>query len=113
MNNDIICFNQEPLFNYWKSKNIKLDVNDWAIISWIKNYLNVPWIETIKMNGKTYLRFSYKQIIDDLLILHIKNKEVIARRINKLVKAWLLEKYVKDNNTTYLHCTEIFYNLMK
>ena len=72
-----------------------LDFNDLAIYDFIKSFATSGNCTTIYDGGKVYYWVSHAAIMDELPLLHIKSKTGIIARINKLVSAGILEKYVK------------------
>ena len=110
-----VYFNQKSIWEYWKSKGVKLDTVDWTIINWIVDFSNAPWIQTKIIDWKIYFWFAYQKIIDDLPMIYINSKDVIARRLNKYIKCWLLEKNISKEewNKTYFYCTKKIYDLFK
>ena len=72
-----------------------LDFNDLAIYDFIKSFATSGNCTTIYYGGKVYYWVSHAAIMDELPLLHIKSKTGIIARINKLVSAGILEKYVK------------------
>lgn len=73
----------------------ELDFNDLAIYDFIKSFATSGNCTTIYDGGKVYYWVSHAAIMDELPLLHIKSKTGVIARINKLVSAGILEKYVK------------------
>ena len=89
-------------FNQQKLVEMKLNSNDAIILRWF-----VDFYATIKMSvvkdkfGQEFKWVKYQAVIDDLPILEIKNKQVIARHFEKMVKCGILEKYLHKQEGTY------------
>ena len=74
----------------------KLNINftDAAIFDFVYNFIASGNATSISIEGKLYHWIAYKYIINSMPLLEIKNKEVIARHIQKLCDCNLLEKVV-------------------
>jgi len=66
------------------------------------------------IDNKLYFWVSYQKIIDDNPLINISSKEVIARRIKKLINYGLLSKYIdkKQGNKTYFNITDFAYDFI-
>lgn len=108
-----IYINQKWLSELSDSKWIKIDLIDWAIINWIKDFHNEPKTRKINIEWKQYFWIAYSYIIKELPLLWIKTKWAVAERLNKLVSLWLLEKYFDKDwwSMTYFYCKQEFYDL--
>ncbi|MDP2946853.1 MAG: hypothetical protein Q8N88_01950 [Nanoarchaeota archaeon] len=80
--------------------NPKFDVVDACIMCYIYDICRSrsPRIIRRKFNGEKYTWVDYKQINKEMPILHIKETNTVStyNRINKLIKAGLLEKRTRN-----------------
>jgi len=108
-----IYINQKSLFELANKKKIKIDLIDWAIINWIKDFHNAPKIKKIEIDWKRFFWIAYKHLLNDMPLLWLKTKWAIWTRLKKLVDIWLLEKYFDLEwwSMTYFYCTDSFYEL--
>jgi len=81
----------------------KLDIIDAEILRWfIDFYFTGKMTKVIdKKTNFEYVWVKYQAIIDDLPILGITNKQVIARRFKKMVDAGILKSYLHKKNGVY------------
>lgn len=95
-------FSQQMLVDY------NLDSVDTLILRWFVDFQ--PKMIKITNGGQDFLWVKYQTIIDDLPILGITNREVIARRFGKLEKAGIMQKFLsKDGGVfTSFRLTEKF-----
>ena len=109
-----ITINQKALIEIAEAKGIKVDLVDSAIFDWIKTFAHSNKAIKKLINNKLYIWCSYSKIIEDNPLLGISSKDVIARRLNKLVKLGILEKMVskEDGNKTFFHITEFAYEYL-
>jgi len=82
---------------------IKLDINisDIMILRYIVDLEKSERIVRKEIDGVQYFWVKYSAIIENLPVLGIKNKVVVARHINKLVKAGLLKKITLKQDGTF------------
>jgi len=108
-----IYINQKSLAELSEKTGVKIDLIDWALISWIKDFHNEPKIKKIQIDWKQYFWLAYKHILNDMPLLWLKTKWAISDRLKKLCNLWLLEKYFDLEwwSLTYFYCTQEFYNL--
>ncbi len=76
--------------------NLDLDFQDMAIFDLFKDAFPSSKIISTIHNNKKYILFNWKFVINQLPLLTISSKTGIHRRIDKLVKAEVLER-CKDN----------------
>ncbi len=72
-----------------------LNSNDAIILRWFVDFYATGKMAIIK--NETWQEFNwvkYQAVIDDLPILGITNKQVIARHFDKMVTAGIIEKYI-------------------
>ena len=82
-----------------------LNGNHAYILRWFIDFLGTNKMLSVKnIAGEEYKWVKYQAIIDDLPIIRIKNREVVSRYLNDLVKAGLLEKYVKKDKKGTFTC---------
>lgn len=87
MQNNVMGYNQSIAI-----KN-NLDVIDLTILQWFHNFKSK---KELVINEVTYYWLNYKTVIEDLPILKIKSKDVLRRRLKKMVeKKILIHKHVK------------------
>ena len=108
-----IYINQKALIELAERKWIKIDLVDWAIINWIKDFHNEPKVKKEKIDGKIFFWLAYNKLKEDLPLLNVNSKKWIANRLQKLIDLWLLEKHLnKDEwNLTYFYYTQEFFDL--
>lgn len=92
-------------------KKVEIDTVDGAIFSWFAKFQSSSKMIKKLIENKLYVWASYQAIADDMPYLKVKDKRVIARRIQKLVDIGLFEKIVvkAEGNKTYFHITEKAY----
>jgi hypothetical protein len=78
-----------------------LDLKDAMILRWFVDFYHTGKMVEVIYNGKSYAWVKYQSVIDDLPILGIKNREIIARHFAKLERCGLLEKHVKKQSGTF------------
>lgn len=95
-----ICINQKAVID----NKLNVNLTDMAIFNFMYDFINSDSAMKIQIDGVNYHWIAYKYIIDSMPLLEIKNKDVIARHINKLIEAKLLDKIVSKemgNKTFY------------
>lgn len=105
-----ININQKALIEF----SSDLDLKDAAILDFILKAKENPFFETKIFNEKEYFWLSYSKIIEELPLLKIKNKNVLARKLRKLIDLGLLESYIDQSqgNKTYWKTGSNFYKLL-
>jgi DNA-binding MarR family transcriptional regulator len=89
-------------FDQQKLVEMKLNSDDAIILRWFVDFYATGKMSVVKdSSGLEYKWVKYQSIIDDLPILEITNRQVIARHFNKMVKAGIIKKYVYKKNGTY------------
>jgi len=78
-----------------------LDHNDLLILRWFIDFKDTNDMVHEVINGEIYYWIKYKKIFEDLPILNIKSKDVIRRRLKKLVDKKILTHYTKKNMGTF------------
>lgn len=92
-----ININQKAIIDMW----LDLDLIDLAIFDYIKDLSNYSKLVKIEIEWKTYFWVQYNHLIENMPLLWITNKKVLLRRLDKLIKVWLLEKQIINWNSTY------------
>lgn len=105
--------NQKAWIDLGNKLEIKFDSKDPAIIDFIKEFAGTGELETIFVDGKCYYWLSYSKLIDELPLLDITENESMARRLNKLCKAGILVKHLKDKYKTYFAFGHNYIQLVK
>jgi hypothetical protein len=95
MKYNIEGFDQQTLVN------MGLNSNDAIILRWFVDFYGTNKMAEVTDCGKTYKWVKYQAVIDDLPILRITNKQVIARHFHKMQEAGILEKYLKKEGGVY------------
>jgi hypothetical protein len=81
--------------------NLKLDCKDALILRWYIDFL--PKMATIINDGKIYQWVKYQAIIDDLPVLMITNKQIIARHFKKMVDCGILERFISKDGGVFTY----------
>lgn len=92
----ILGFSQEKLTEFG------LDLKDAMILRWFVDFYHTGKMVEVFHDEKCYVWVKYQAIIDDLPILNITNREIIARHFSKLENCGLFEKYVKKQGGTFV-----------
>ena len=72
-----------------------LNSNDAVILRWFVDFYATGKMAIVKdEHGQEFKWVKYQAVIDDLPILGITNKQVIARHFDKMVTAGIIEKYI-------------------
>lgn len=90
-------------FQQRKSIEMGLDVKDLVLLRWMIDFYNTGLMEFHSFNGKEYFWVDYKYLLQELPILAIESKDVLKRRLNKIVTSGLLEfrMFAGAGNKTY------------
>ena len=89
-------------FDQQELVNMKLNSDDAIILRWFVDFYCTGKMSAIQdHSGEEFRWVNYQAIIDDLPILEIKNKQVIARHFQKMEIAGILKKYLHKQNGTY------------
>lgn len=111
-----ININQIAIATHNKNFATNLDLIDGAIIVYLAQQSVSVFAKKhfIVYENEVYYRICYDNIISQLPLINIENKEVIGRRIKKLEKAGVIKFYLdkKNNNKTYFTTTELFENFV-
>ena len=81
--------------------SLNLDANDAVIIRFVIDFWHSDKMKKYTHEGKEYLWINYQSIIDNLPILKIKSKRVLARRFMKYTNCGLMEHYCHKSNGTF------------
>jgi hypothetical protein len=111
-----ININQIAIATHNKNFATNLDLIDGAIIVYLAQQSISVFAKKnfIIYENEVYYRICYDNIISQLPLINIENKEVIGRRIKKLEKSGVIKFYIdkKNNNKTYFTTTELFENFV-
>jgi hypothetical protein len=106
-----ISFNQKAIYDYKLANNYDIDDKDAMIIEAVYQFCGSKLAQrsAIKIEDDIFYYISYNLIIEQLPLMKINNKEVIARRLNKLCKYGIFKKFLDKSagNKTYFTTTEI------
>jgi uncharacterized phage protein (TIGR02220 family) len=95
-------------FSQKRLVELGLDTVDACILRWFVDFSHtdkmVKFIRSGLSDGVPFLWVNYQAVIDDLPILGITNREVIARRFKKMESCGLLEVYIKKADTGSFSC---------
>ena len=82
-------------FNQVELVKMGLNSNDAIILRWFVDFYATGKMAIVKNEtGQEFKWVKYQAVIDDLPILGITNKQVIARHFDKMVAAGIIEKYI-------------------
>lgn len=84
-------YSQEQLVKW------KLKAGDALIIKWFVTFMQSGKMATVEHCGQTYYWVRYQAVINDLPILGIGTSKGIASRFRRIVKAGLLDFFLKKN----------------
>ncbi len=79
------------------------DTADVEILRWVIDFYQTQKMCHKIINFRIYFWVAYQKVIDELPVLKIKNKRVIARRFDNYVKKGLMNKTVVKGDDLYLH----------
>jgi hypothetical protein len=108
-----ININQVAIATFNQSTEItKLDLIDGCIMEYLQKQSTSNFAKknfTTK-DGEVYYLLCYDNIITQMPLLNIENKEVIGRRIKKLKEMSIINHFVdrKNNNKVYFNTTDLF-----
>ena len=88
-------------FQQDKLLELGLDNNDSLILRWFVDFYHTGKMAIVSDDGKNYLWVSYQSVINDLPILGINSKDVIARKFKKMVECGLMEHFTKKEGGTF------------
>ena len=78
-----------------------LDSNDAIILRWFVDFYLSGKMAKVEHDGETYLWVNYQTCIDDLPIMRIKNKEVLARHFKKFEQCGLMKRHISRKGGIY------------
>jgi len=78
-----------------------LDSNDAIILRWFVDFYHSGKMAKVEHEGETYLWVNYQTCIDDLPIMRIKNKQVLARHFKKMVSCGLMKHHLSKDGGVY------------
>lgn len=109
-----ITINQKAFAQLAAASKVKIDLKDAAIFRYIFDFSLSTKTEKKLIDNELYTWIAYKKIIDDNPLLGISNKKVIQRRIDKLIKLKLLDKYFskEDGSKVFIKITDFAFKLL-
>jgi hypothetical protein len=95
--------NHRALIEINQDTESKLDLLDATIIDFFSRFVHTKNVKFEVIDGKVFYWVAYQKVMDELPLLMINNKEIIARRFKKICKANVLEFFQnkKKGNLTY------------
>lgn len=98
-----LSINQKALVELNKALGLDLNLKHGSIIDFFIKVKNNTEFQTKIIKGEEYIWLSYNKIIEELPLLKIKSKIVLARYFEDLVKANVLKKQVlkEEGNKTF------------
>ena len=105
-----ININQKALLDLSTKTDVKLGLKHACLIDFFTKFRNSNKAKTMIFEGNEYIWVSYGLILENLPLLEIKSKDVLARYFNDLIKAKILTKVTskKMGNKTYWRQGENF-----
>ena len=88
-------FDQQQLVDW------NLDLVDTLMLRWFIDFYHSGKMAKIEHEGEIYLWVNYQSCIDNLPIMRITNKQVIARHFKKLVTCGLMKDYLSTKGGVY------------
>jgi hypothetical protein len=98
-----ININQKALVSVSTELKISLDLKDATILDFMVKFIHTGQLDCEIIDGKPFYWVAYQKIIDENPLLGIADKDVIARRLERLCSAKILTKELlkKKGNKTY------------
>jgi len=90
-----------------------LDAKDAVLLRFMMNFISSGKMNSIIYENKTFFWFFYQNIIDEMPILGIKNRNALAKRLKILVEKGILDMHLErgaDGVYTYYRLTEKAYS---
>lgn len=84
-----------------------IDLVDASILDYLRNSFSAGFGKKLVEGENIFFRVDYERIIDEMPLLGIESKDVIGRRIGKLVKCSLIDR----RNVKMKNGTETFFRL--
>lgn len=110
-----ININQKAIAELNLNLKNKLDLKDATILEWMLKFHAEPKAKKLMIHDQVYFWGAYQLIIDENPLLEIKDKDVLARKINKLISVGLIHKHLskEKGNKTYFCITQKCFDLIK
>lgn len=110
-----ININQKAIVELNSELEDKLDLKDATILEWMLKFHAEPKSKKMLIGESVYFWGAYQLIIDENPLLEIDNKEVISRRVGRLVDAGLIQNFISkdEGNKTYFSITQKCFDLIK
>jgi hypothetical protein len=89
----------------------RTDMTDWAILYYIYHWERIKNAKKQTVRGEEYVWINYGHLIDSLPILKIRTKDAVTKRINKLERLKLIERFLAKDNTLFLKLTELSHSV--
>jgi hypothetical protein len=84
--------------------DLGLDCVDAVILRWVIDFRDTGKMRLIKIGTQEMFWINYGYMLEDIPIISIKNKDVLARRFNRICECGLMNKYVdKGAQGTYTY----------
>ena len=89
----------------------KTDVTDWMIIDYLKEWFfsgyakKVAFTDPSKGTHTDYVWVNYNHLMENLPLIHIKDKDAISKRFKKLKKLKLIDTKKMPDNSLYFILT--------
>jgi len=98
-----VSINQKAIVGLNKTLDLDLSLKHGSIIDFFVKVKNNDSFQTKIIDGEEYIWLTYDKIIEELPLLKIKSKVVLARYFDDLVKARILKKRLvkEEGNKTY------------
>lgn len=112
-----ILINQRAIveINDKLSAAMQLDIKDATILAWLMDFHNEPRSKKLLLNEVVYFWVAYGLIIKENPLLGIDNKQVIKRRIDKLISVGLVDKHLEtsEGNRTYFTINQKAFDIIR
>jgi hypothetical protein len=84
-------------FDQLRMVELGMDGTDAIILRWFIDFYFSGKMKKVEYEKETYVWVSFKDCLEDIPIIQIKNKEVLSRRFKKLVDCGLMKSYLCKN----------------
>lgn len=78
-------------FSQSESIQLGLDIKDLVFLRWILDFFNTGSMEIHMFDGRHYFWLDYRKVLNELPILGISSKDVLARRMRHIEKCGVFE----------------------